>query len=301
MLLEIHKKMSHDYIGIIKKRDGTQQKFEICKAMKGVNIAFQNVLNSRTEEINSKNQIETIENFVLKKIKQSSQEQEPLGIDFIQDTIESALMHLAPSEVAKHYILYRKLRDENRTKADTYYDVQKIEDDIEVPWGPLGYVTFKRTYARKKNDNETESFRDTILRVLKACQTQLKADFTVQELKQYYKYMMQLKGTVSGRFLWQLGTTTVDRLGLMSLQNCAFVRIDECIEPFCFVFDTLMLGVGCGVSVQNKNIAKLPKVLMTPSPISVTRRDTKDADFIIPDSREGILVLTCFLATKILI
>ncbi len=37
--------------------------------------------------------------------------------------------------------------------------------------------------------------------------------------------LLDLKGTVAGRFLWQLGTSTVDRLGLASLQNCAFTVV----------------------------------------------------------------------------
>ena len=38
---------------------------------------------------------------------------------------------------------------------------------------------------------------------------------------------MGLKCSVAGRFLWQLGTETVSKLGIMSLQNCAFVKIDD--------------------------------------------------------------------------
>jgi hypothetical protein len=47
---------------------------------------------------------------------------------------------------------------------------------------------------------------------------------------------MSLKCSVAGRFLWQLGTTNVSKLGIMSLQNCAFVKIDEPIKPFLWIF-----------------------------------------------------------------
>eukprot|EP00961_Rhodomonas_salina_P297638 3937382-Rhodomonas_salina.1 len=160
--------------------------------------------------------------------------------------------------------------------------------------GPIGYVTFKRTYARVKkgysDTSQTESFRETILRVLDACQKQLHVGFTVQELKRAYKYMKSLKGLPSGRFLWQLGTTTVDKHGLMSLQNCAFVRIDEPFLCFTWIFDVLMLGTGVGVSVERRHVQKLPPVLQSTqghSRITVTRCDTNDADFIVPDSRSG--------------
>ncbi|NBS69543.1 hypothetical protein EBT31_11615 [bacterium] len=71
----------------------------------------------------------------------------------------------------------------------------------------------------------------------------------------------------------------------MSLQNCAFVKIDEPIKPFLWIFDVLMLGTGVGFNIQQDNIQKLPPVLNVD--ISITRKDTKDADFIVPDSREG--------------
>ena len=48
----------------------------------------------------------------------------------------------------------------------------------------LGYITYKRTYARIKDDEgNTEEFRDTILRILKASQNQLGVGFTNEELK----------------------------------------------------------------------------------------------------------------------
>jgi len=156
----------------------------------------------------------------------------------------------------------------------------------------LGYITYKRTYARtleNSDDDTTEEYRDTILRVLKGCQKQLNTNFTNEELEKAYKYLMELKCSVAGRFLWQLGTETISKLGIMSLQNCAFVKIDEPIKPFLWIFDVLMLGTGVGFNIQQDNIKKLPPVLDVP--IVISRNDVKDADFIVPDSREGWVYL----------
>ena len=97
--------------------------------------------------------------------------------------------------------------------------------------------------------------------------------------------MHQLKGTVAGRFLWQLGTETVDRLGLLSLQNCAFTTIDEPIRPFTWAMDALMLGSGVGVNIQREYVYKLPPV--REDFVAPVRIDSASADFIVPDSREG--------------
>ena len=161
---------------------------------------------------------------------------------------------------------------------------------IKTPWSTVGYLTYKRTYARKLDPNgddssPTEEFPDTINRILNACKTQLNVGFTDEEEERLYDYMISLKCSVAGRFLWQLGTPTVNRLGLASLQNCAFTVIDQPIRPFCWAMDMLALGSGVGYNLQREHINKLPVVrdwFKAPK-----RVDNGGADFIIPDSREG--------------
>ena len=114
----------------------------------------------------------------------------------------------------------------------------------QIPWGEVGYPVFKRTYSRPMGNGQTEEWKDTIERVIDACRDQLNCGFTTFEEGQVRDMMMDLKGTVAGRFLWQLGTETVDRLGLPSLQNCAFVVVDDPIRPFTWAFEMLMLGSG---------------------------------------------------------
>ena len=156
----------------------------------------------------------------------------------------------------------------------------------QIPWGPLGYITFKRTYARRLNENEpestTEEYEDTIDRVVKSCRTQLKCGFTSQEEAELKSILLNLKGFVAGRFMWQLGTKTVSRLGLLSLQNCAFTTVDS-YRAFTWAMDALMLGSGVGFNIQKEYVYQLPKVKR----VKIVRQDTNDADFIVPDSREG--------------
>ena len=154
----------------------------------------------------------------------------------------------------------------------------------ETPWGEVGYPVFKRTYARPVGDGQTEEWEQTVDRVIDACRDQLNVGFTQFEEGDLKRIMMELKGTVAGRFLWQLGTETVDRLGLPSLQNCAFVVVDDPIRPFTWAFEMLMLGSGVGFNIQRENVYQLPKVKAR---VKVERTDANDADFIVPDSREG--------------
>jgi ribonucleoside-triphosphate reductase len=155
----------------------------------------------------------------------------------------------------------------------------------QVKWGELGHITYARTYSREKKDGTKETFSDTVERELYGIDKQLKLNLTEVE-KEFYRDMRHdMKGSVAGRFMWQLGTKTVDRLGLPSLQNCAFVVIDEPIRPFTWAMDMLMLGSGVGFSIKKEHIYKLPKVVRRK--VKVQRVDDKQADFIVPDTREG--------------
>jgi len=161
-----------------------------------------------------------------------------------------------------------------------------MENHYITPWGPVGYITYKRTYARKLDSElKTEEFENTIDRVLDACETQLRVGFSQEEREIAKGYFMKLKASVAGRFLWQLGTKTVDKYGLMSLQNCCFVIVDNPIKPFTWTFDSLMVGCGVGFNIQREHVYQIPPVKGINTPIK--RLDTKDADFIVPDSREG--------------
>lgn len=160
----------------------------------------------------------------------------------------------------------------------------------KTPWGEIGYITFKRTYARRLKENDPnsdlEEFPDSINRVIKACKSQLNCGFTPDEENELKDILTTLKGSVAGRFWWQLGTKTVDKLGLLSLQNCAATTVDTS-RAFSWAMDALMLGSGVGFNIQKEFVYQLPK----PKKVKVTRLETNDADFIVPDKREGWITL----------
>jgi len=156
----------------------------------------------------------------------------------------------------------------------------------QTPWSTVGYLTYKRTYSREvANEDRTEEFSETIDRIIGACRNQLSVGFTSDEEERLRGYLLGLKGSVAGRFMWQLGTQTVERLGLPSLQNCAFTVVDHPVRPFTWAFDMLMLGSGVGFNIQREFVYKLPPVRETFIP--PVRLDDKQADFIVPDTREG--------------
>ncbi len=151
------------------------------------------------------------------------------------------------------------------------------------PWGfdGLGYIVFKRTYARTLDEKEhtTEEWWQTLRRVVDGAEA-IGAGLTEAESERLFDYMFNLKASVGGRMLWQLGTPNNERLGGDSLVNCWFVDLTK-PEDFSWMFERLMLGGGVGFSVTN------PEALGVVRQGTVQHLNEADADYIVPDKREG--------------
>lgn len=167
----------------------------------------------------------------------------------------------------------------------------KFKSEGPAPFSTVGLFTFLRTYSRRHDENDPhstiESWHECIDRVVTATNKQLHVGFSDEESQELFSLLYNLKCSVAGRFLWQLGTKTVDTLGLPSLQNCASVVVDSPIEPFTWTMNLLMLGAGIGFRILPEDMANMPTVKYALN----IRKDTNDADFIVPDSREGWIKL----------
>lgn len=100
-------------------------------------------------------------------------------------------------------------------------------------WGynGLGYVVYKRTYARTKLDGTLEEFWETCKRVVEGCYDvqkkhckalrlpwdDRKAQRSAQEM---YRRMWAFKWLPPGRGLWMMGSPSIERLGGAALNNC---------------------------------------------------------------------------------
>ncbi|MBA7527794.1 Adenosylcobalamin-dependent ribonucleoside-triphosphate reductase [subsurface metagenome] len=158
-------------------------------------------------------------------------------------------------------------------------------------WGPLGHITYKRTYARVvEGENRKEEFWETIKRVVEGCYsiqkehciklslpwTDAKAQNSAQIM---YEKIWNFKFLPPGRGLWMMGTEFIARHGSMSLNNCGFASTDDInlkySKAFQFVMDALMLGVGVGF--DTKGAGK----------ITIKKPIEDHFTFQLPDSREG--------------
>jgi len=165
----------------------------------------------------------------------------------------------------------------------------------EVPWGPLGYVTFKRTYARRLNEFDpeatgTEEWWQTCRRVIEGMFNMQKEHVIIFGLewndakaqrtaKDAYDRLFNLKWTPPGRGLWMMGTKFVKERTGAGLFNCAFRSTKDLSTKggylFSWMMDALMVGIGVGFDTLGAE--------------SITIREpqyTNDTH-VIDDSREG--------------
>jgi ribonucleoside-triphosphate reductase (thioredoxin) len=156
--------------------------------------------------------------------------------------------------------------------------------NIEPNWGyqGMGKIIYKRTYSRTKTDGTNEEWYETVARCINGAQ-EIGAEYTKEEAERLFDHVFNLRCNFAGRMLWQLGTPNYKRYGANAYLNCWGVQINT-PEAFCFLFENLMLGGGVGFSVRREDVHELPKVK---EGVIVTNNTAKDADFIVPDSREG--------------
>lgn len=147
-------------------------------------------------------------------------------------------------------------------------------------WSNLAKVVYKRTYARK-DMGVLENWADTVERVIAGNIKGHKV--SKHEVDRLRYYMLNRKAGPAGRGLWFSGAPSHSKIGGAALNNCWFVTADDW-NNYVLAQDLLMLGGGVGLSVEHRFVSKLPRVKKG---VKVVHKSTKDADFIVPDSREG--------------
>ena len=176
--------------------------------------------------------------------------------------------------------------------SDVFIEPYKTQ---EVPWGPLGYITYKRTYSRRLSEFDsdaigTEEWWQTCRRVVEGMFNMQKQhvidsglewnDSKAQRTaKEAYDRLFNLKWTPPGRGLWMMGTKFVEEKTGASLFNCAFRSTKELSSKggylFSWMMDALMVGIGVGFDTLGAGS------------VTITEPQYTNDVLVIDDSREG--------------
>ena len=188
-----------------------------------------------------------------------------------------------------------KLSDVNIRKFKLSEQFISPYKEAQVPWGPVGYVTFKRTYARRLSEFEegavgTEEWWQTCRRVIEGIfDIQKRHAFMIgiewndakaqKTAKDAYDRLFNLKWTPPGRGLWMMGTKFIYERTGAGLFNCAFRSTRDVANKggylFAWMMDALMVGIGVGFDTLGAGTFKVKQ----PQWIEET--------LLIEDSREG--------------
>jgi len=170
----------------------------------------------------------------------------------------------------------------------------------------VGEITFLRTYSRKKSDGTKETWVDVCERVINGMYSLQKDHCRKNRLpwngvkaqssaKEAFDRLFNLKWTPPGRGLWIMGTELVNvQRNSAALQNCAFVSTaemskDNPAEPFAFLMEASMLGVGVGFDDKG---ADKDFTIYEPNRPEITQ--------VIDDTREGWMQSTADLINSYL-
>jgi hypothetical protein len=149
------------------------------------------------------------------------------------------------------------------------------------PWSNLAKIVYRRTYSRQSTPSTFETWRDTYTRAIDG--NVRGRNVPQSEIEALYQSAEERTGGFAGRGWWFSGTASHQKIGGAASNNCWFLTGDRW-EHFVIAADLLMLGGGVGMSVEHRYVSQLPRVKKG---VHIVLRDTKDADFIVPDSREG--------------
>lgn len=165
---------------------------------------------------------------------------------------------------------------------------------VQFGFNGLGEIVYLRTYSREKENGENETWIDTIERVvngvfeilqhyviniLKSSWDSDKANYLSRKM---FIKMFEMKFLPPGRGLWAMGSPIIRKKGFSAaLNNCAFVSTidlkDNKYEPFLFLMDASMLGVGVGFDTLGANSFIIPGF----------NPNKEKKNYIISDDREG--------------
>lgn len=159
-------------------------------------------------------------------------------------------------------------------------------------WGPLGEVTFARTYPRFLEDmgrfetavevfaRVTEAVMGTLAHRAREVDAHWSAEKAQADGQELFRRMWALKLLPAGRGLANLGTPAVLWKGAAVLYNCCFVSTvclrEDVARPFAELMDYLMLGVGVGFDVRGSDLL-----------VEVLAPEVSEDTHVIDDTREG--------------
>ncbi len=202
-----------------------------------------------------------------------------LGIEEIQDAVESALITFDYPKTAKAYILYRqeraKLREERREIPP--HVKQLVTESKQYFRSPLSEFIYYKAFSRWiPEEGRRETWIETVDRYVSYMRENLGDMLTDAEYSEVREGILRQEAMPSMRLLWGAGPAA--RAAHMVAYNCSFIAPSK-LEDFGEIMMLSMCGCGVGFSVEEQSVQRLPQIERQSGKVLSTHT--------IADSKEG--------------
>ena len=174
--------------------------------------------------------------------------------------------NIKPIRSAKRYFWHRfKLPKEF---VDAYRDRK-----VDFGFNGLGEIAYLRTYSRVMENGTNEQWPDTVERIVNGwfrimhefTTNRFDRDRRMVDAMRMYDKIFWFKFLPPGRGIWAMGSKLTEEKKLYTaLNNWAFVstgisKKQKKSDPFVFLMDSSMLGVGVGFDTKGANLIRIYK------------------------------------------
>ena len=257
----------------IRKRDGRIVPFEQERITKAISKAIQAAKEGDAKDA------QKVSDRVIKELSKKYSPDRILGIEDVQDVVETALILMDYAKTAKAYILYRRERAALREKRKEIPEhVKKLVDESKKYFkNPLAEFVYYRSYSRWiEEEGRRETWVETVGRYVNFMKENLGNKLSDGEYEEIRQAILNQEVMPSMRLLWSSGQTA--KATNVAAYNCSFIAPTK-LQDFGEIMYLLMCGTGVGFSVEQQNVQQLPQIKSQTGKVQATH--------IVEDSREG--------------
>lgn len=259
----------------VRKRDGRMAAFDPEHITRAISKAMDAVGEGNEQDARQVTQK------VVENIMRHNSNGHAIGIEYIQDEVEKALILDDYARTAKAYILYRNKRAEERAKEVKRVVPDKVKqlhiESQKYFANPLAALVYYRTYSKwMPEEGRRETWVETVDRFMDFMEENLGDKLTLEEYTETRQAILDQDVCPSMRLLWAAGPAA--RRSNVAAYNCSYLAPTK-LQDFGEIMYILMNGVGLGFSVEHENVEQLPQIQM--------QTGEKLPTHVVDDSKEG--------------
>jgi ribonucleoside-triphosphate reductase len=251
------------------KRNGELQPFDMNRIRKAVTLCY------RSLPFPPKTSVSAIASSVANMVAAKYMTSTPT-VEDVQDIVEYALLSAGEFDAAKHYILYREARAQERLVVPA--DVQRVFDADKAFFpSPSQQFMFYDKYSRYNHVlKRRETWIETVDRNVAYLRHLADGKLDDKVFGLIHDFILEMRAMPSMRSLSQAGEAAIRNSA--AIYNCSYLPIED-LRAFPEMMLISMAGCGVGFSVERMFVEELPRI----------KRQTGETldTWVVADSSEG--------------